>query len=681
MKNRIIFKSISKIIGIFLLVVSIGLNTLDGTGAWFTSSLGAENNEVQTGDWVPPTVPNWLKPHDGVYTHQSQNILIDWTDSVDDVSGLAGYEYENTWVETSTTWNSKTSCGLIIQSQIPNSQVGPGSSCIDAPAGTLSNDGTYQRRVRAYDNDGNISDWSLSWTIIRDTVEPTSLVNLFVPNSTTNLTFNVNYTATDDRAGVKQVELFYRKDGGAWTSYGKFISSLISFTASGSGNYDFYTIAEDRSDDLDAAQMAAGVGDNGIGNLETKTPQVEATMTVVLPAPNLVYPLNNTTAVVGSSWLANPYMDWADVVWPTTIWYRYESSHTNTTNPDGSFTSPVYVSGLLTNSFIPAPGTPNGIYYWHVRAYDGTNWSSWSETWTLTVDRTIQQANSGNVVMNELMWMGSTSSTADEWIELRNMTGSPITLKNWVIENGGDGSPNLVIPAGLTIPANGYFLIANYSASDPSSSLAVSANWVTTGVELLDTDEQLTLKDAIGNTIDQTPATDDSWAAGINGALEQSMERNDVPSDGTLSTSWHTCTNDACNNVTYWDAEGNNYGTPKAANLSEGDPTSPDYLQTDLDFYLRADRRAVGFKVTGISPYENLKYEIAYSPTNREPQGITGEINLSGGDEVGRGDLILGTCSAGGTCIYDSGMPTIHLKVILTGSGVADRVLEKDLDY
>jgi hypothetical protein len=49
------------------------------------------------------------------------------------------------------------------------------------------------------------------------------------------------------------------------------------------------------------------------------------------------------------------------------------------------------------------------------------------------------------------------------------------------------------------------------------------------------------------------------------------MERNSVPGDGTQGTSWHTCIAAGCNDTIFWDVEGNNYGTPKATNLSEND--------------------------------------------------------------------------------------------------------------
>jgi len=100
--------------------------------------------------------------------------------------------------------------------------------------------------------------------------------------------------------------------------------------------------------------------------------------------PTLIYPSNGYVANAGSDWLANPYMDWNDswVCPDKTVSYQYESYH------DSGLTNLAYRSNpLLTNSTIPAPGTPDGNYYWHVRAFDGEKWSEWSDTWLLTVNR------------------------------------------------------------------------------------------------------------------------------------------------------------------------------------------------------------------------------------------------------------------------------------------------------
>lgn len=178
----------------------------------------------------------------------------------------------------------------------------------------------------------------------------------------------------------------------------------------------------------------------------------------------------------------------------------------------------------------------------------------------------------GDVVVNEVMWMGSSGNEYDEWLELRNTTGSPADLTGWKIDGAGSDFDSITLSG--TIGANGYFLISNYDSSNSAIDNTISVDLVVPGISLNNDGEQLTLKSASGVTIDQTPSG--AWAAGTHtspATVEQSMERNDNPTTG-----WHTCINGACNDTTYWDTEGNNYGTPKAANLSENDSTSPDYV-------------------------------------------------------------------------------------------------------
>ena len=190
-------------------------------------------------------------------------------------------------------------------------------------------------------------------------------------------------------------------------------------------------------------------------------------------------------------------------------------------------------------------------------------------------------ADEGDVVINEIMWMGSEGNTADEWIELKNTTGEDIDLTGWEIERAGTGgSPILMIPSG-TITAGGYFLIANYDSGASAISDAIAVDWATTGMKLDNGGEVLTLKDEYSNLIDTTPSG--AWAKGVNEVGEnpkkKSMERNDDPGTGASADDWHTCEDDGCKSTIFWDVEADNYGTPKAANLSENDPTSPDGLR------------------------------------------------------------------------------------------------------
>lgn len=172
----------------------------------------------------------------------------------------------------------------------------------------------------------------------------------------------------------------------------------------------------------------------------------------------------------------------------------------------------------------------------------------------------------GSVVINEVMWMGSTDSSYDEWIELRNTTINNIDLNGWKIDGAGSGSNSIILSG--TIPANSFFILGNFASNASAMNDQINVDQITGSLSFVDTGEQLTLKDNLLNIIDQTPGG--VWVAGTHtspATVEQSMERNDIPGTGLNSTDWYTCTNAACNATTYWDVEGNNYGTPKAPNI------------------------------------------------------------------------------------------------------------------
>jgi len=181
-------------------------------------------------------------------------------------------------------------------------------------------------------------------------------------------------------------------------------------------------------------------------------------------------------------------------------------------------------------------------------------------------------ASPGDVIINEVMWPGTSSSTEDEWIELRNTSGTAIDIANWTLENVIPGVTLTVTTTNnlcstTTIPANGYFLISNFSSS--SSAINVSAQCVTSTINLIDdyaTNGDLILKDDSGTVIDQTPSTTTcpNWPGGAKGTQAQatsSMARNWNYGSGTATTSWHTSII-----ATGWDAGIPDKGTPGTYN-------------------------------------------------------------------------------------------------------------------
>jgi hypothetical protein len=172
----------------------------------------------------------------------------------------------------------------------------------------------------------------------------------------------------------------------------------------------------------------------------------------------------------------------------------------------------------------------------------------------------VYAAKEGNVVFNELMWMGDFAGSSHEWIELRNTTDVDIDLTGWDITKlSGEGETlMLTISAGI-IPARGYFLISNNSAED--SNIAVEPDIVSSAVSLVNSKLQLKLYDgpwdSDGKLID---TADDGVGAPEAGdsQLMKSMVRNDPPGDGTLAENWYTA-----DTQSGWDDGANEWGTPQ----------------------------------------------------------------------------------------------------------------------
>src|SRR6185436_5965878 len=104
---------------------------------------------------------------------------------------------------------------------------------------------------------------------------------------------------------------------------------------------------------------------------------VSSTLDTTAPvSPVHVSPADGTIRTTANQTL----IDWTDVTDPSSpVTYLYEASNASAVDGTGAFVSPVYQSTPLAASQIPTPGTPEGTYYWHVRAVDAVgNMSAWT---------------------------------------------------------------------------------------------------------------------------------------------------------------------------------------------------------------------------------------------------------------------------------------------------------------
>jgi len=137
----------------------------------------------------------------------------------------------------------------------------------------------------------------------------------------------------------------------------------------------------------------------------------------------------------------------------------------------------------------------------------------------------------GKVIFNEIAWMGTTNSSYDEWIELKNTTNNNIDITNWQILNK---SQKLKINLStyevdrLGIPGQGFFLLER---TDDTSVPNITADFIYKGT-IKNSNESLYLFDSNCHLVDKVEGNP-KWPAGDN-KQKKTMERN------TTDLTWHT---------------------------------------------------------------------------------------------------------------------------------------------
>lgn len=274
----------------------------------------------------------------------------------------------------------------------------------------------------------------------------------------------------------------------------------------------------------------------------------------------------------------------------------------------------------------------------------------------------IYAANQGDVVINEIAWMGTDASSTDEWIELYNNTASSISLTGWEMFEGTE-KIDMVFTG--SIPANGYYLIEN--STDTVNDVA--GDLVDSSISLLNAGEHLVLKDAGGVIIDEIDCSV-KWFAGSND-YKITMERIFPDGDGNSDINW--ADNDR-NRINGHDSGGNPiYGTPRQKNsvsyIKEVDTGKGALKVTDSPFFPHND-----------NPGKPAKGMIAYKV--KENSYVTLAIYDINGYVIKylKHDVLLGAAEAQGsvfwkgTDTYDNIVPIgiyiVHLKAEHRDTGV-----------
>lgn len=217
----------------------------------------------------------------------------------------------------------------------------------------------------------------------------------------------------------------------------------------------------------------------------------------------------------------------------------------------------------------------------------------------------LYAASPGDIVVNEIAWMGTTASTSNEWIELYNNTASAVSLTGWTLK-AADNTPSVTLSG--SIGAYGYYLLER---TDDDSVPGITADKIYTGA-MVDTGEQLVLRDG-ANTVIDTANQIGSWFAGTTTG-RATMSRTDPHGSGTTASNWHTA------NASYTIG----LGTPRAANTRGGtsdawfDLYFTDHLNTVMPDYgpktmanaliaaINASTTSIDFAVYGFNGCEEI---------------------------------------------------------------------------
>lgn len=238
--------------------------------------------------------------------------------------------------------------------------------------------------------------------------------------------------------------------------------------------------------------------------------------------------------------------------------------------------------------------SPEKAYHFAIKACDAaSNCSALSNVEKSKVSYSGGTATTPEVIINEIMWMGSELSSYDEWVELYNTTDDPINLQEWqIIKKRTDGIEQCM----FTFPeywlgAKDYVVVSEYDKDHsainiecpgPKCLIVGEGHTNNRDFSLVNDRLQIRLYDGwwIQPEIKLIDMADDGAGKPAAGSYDkdsgiyQSMERNAVPGNGADPNNWHTCDDPA--SAVYWDSglTGQHWGTPGALNLSQPGPSA-----------------------------------------------------------------------------------------------------------
>lgn len=331
-----------------------------------------------------------------------------------------------------------------------------------------------------------------------------------------------------------------------------------------SGKTFSWTSTEESTATVDDAGIVTAVA-NGQTTVQATTEGVtgEATLTVrQAPVEVDVTPADDTLTAVGETRQLDAASVDANGHPVQEVTYAWASSSEAVATVDGSGLATAEGEGATQITATSDPGGVEGSVPLVVDLPDGSQGDT---------------AGVRDVVINEVNWFGSGADPADEWIELRNVSGGELDLSGWMLEAAGTGDAAVTLSDSTVLADGGYLVIAEMKGADQdgqrTSLTGVSGVQIHT-VSLSDAGEQLILRDFAGTAVDATPTG--GWPAGDDVDLESMERRDDLTGGGYTSGedagAWYTWNASDGTDTTHPDTP--DHGTPGTDN-TDPDAISP----------------------------------------------------------------------------------------------------------
>lgn len=353
------------------------------------------------------------------------------------------------------------------------------------------------------------------------TVTNTAASNLFATSAT------IGANVTDTGGQTPDLTLFYgTTDGG--TTPGAWQNNVSLGPQSGAASTNLSNLSQGAAYFFRARAVNTAGTAWAPGTANFSTPVAAA------PVVQNLAPLNVTAT---SAHLRGQITNTGNQPPSITIYYGTTDGGTNVASWQGSLTLPGTHTGAFT---APVTGlTPSSTYFYRARAQNvaGAVWAPNSQSFGTPV-YVIP-----NVVINELHIAEDDRTIHSEFIELYNAGTAAADLSGWYFDKG----INFTLPVGTTLAAGAYLVLCEDPAT-MQSRYGVSGphvvSWQDTPTPqytlLSNNGERLTIRDTLGNNIDEVEyGMGFPWPT-VGDAASKSMELIHPSLDNNLGGHWRS---------------------------------------------------------------------------------------------------------------------------------------------